>query len=53
MGSRNKVNGQRNWVFSTNYDGTADRVLVLGQWKIELERIEDIRVDPALAISKW
>ena len=53
IGSSNKVNGKGNWIFSANYDHTQDRVLVIDKWKIELDKLELIRVHPRLAISLW
>lgn len=50
MGSKNKVKGKGNWVFSTNYDGSTDRVLVVDKWKINIDKIEYIRIDPQQAI---
>jgi len=39
LGAKNDVSGKRNWVFSTNYKGHADRTLVLDEWKIELDKV--------------
>jgi hypothetical protein len=46
MGSKNKVKGKGNWVFSTGYGDSTDRVLVIDKWKINIDKIEYIRIKP-------
>lgn len=53
MGSKNKVKGKGNWIFSTNYDSSSDRVLVIDKWKIDMDNIEQIRVNPSKVIQEW
>lgn len=39
LGSKNKINGEKNWVFSTNYKGDGSRNLIIDDWKISLDKI--------------
>jgi hypothetical protein len=53
LGSRNTLIGNRNWLFTADYAGRSDHTLVLDKWRINLDQIEKIKVDPSLAISQW
>jgi hypothetical protein len=53
IGDQNGIIGSNNWVFSQGFNGYADEDLILDDWQIEMDKADQIRVDPDIAIRKW
>ena len=58
IGNKNLLLGMNNWVFVSGYtsslNGKAvidDSILAIGKYKIELKKLEDIKMNPSIAIS--
>jgi len=59
IGNKNLVFGLNNWVFISGYTSSRngkpvidDNILAIGKYKIELSKLEDIKHNPSLVISK-
>lgn len=54
IGNKNIVAGVNNWVFVSNYRGKSqveDSILAIGNYQINLKKLNDILINPTLAIS--
>ena len=51
LGSYDTVKGNNNWVFVSNYEGNIDGDLVVSKWRIEMDKMALILINPKLAIS--
>lgn len=51
IGNYNNITGSNNWVFISNYTGKINGDLLLGKWRIEIDKDSLILVNPRFAIS--
>ncbi len=50
-GENNIITGDYNWIFISDYVGKIKGNIVVGRWKLELDKIDQIILDPRNAIS--
>jgi hypothetical protein len=51
IGNYNTVDGSNNWIFVSKFTGKINRDLLIGQWRIELNKSNLILTNPRFAIS--
>jgi hypothetical protein len=51
IGNYNNITGSNNWVFISNYTGKINGDLLLGKWRIEIDKDSLILINPRFAIS--
>jgi hypothetical protein len=49
-GDNNNFAGSNNWVFSSDFNGEINKGLVMDNWLVHMDKKEDIKIDPKLAI---
>ena len=51
IGNYNNIEGSNNWVFISSFTGKINRELLVGEWRIEMEKANLILINTRLAIS--
>ncbi len=51
IGNYNNIEGSNNWVFISSFTGKINQELLVGKWRIEMEKANLILINTRLAIS--